>query len=356
MDKRAFDFLQELIDTPSPSGFEAPVQKLIRRQFENIADEVRTDVHGNVIAVMNPRAKLRVMLAGHCDEIGFMVQHVTDAPPTGFIRFSAVGGIDPAIVAGQRVVIHNTKGPVNGVVGREPIHLIEQKDRGKAQQLHKLWIDIGAKDRQDALKSVEIGDPITFDVGVHPLKNNLVAARGFDDRIGAFIIVEAMRKLKGKKLDVAVYGVSTVQEELGLRGARTSAFGIEPHIGIAVDVGFASDYPTADKSRIGVITLGDGPILNRGANINPVVGQMLVDIAKAKKIPYQMAGAPKATGTDANAMQINRTGAATALVSVPNRYMHTPVEVISKDDVDNCIKLLTAFCRELKANTDFTPV
>jgi putative aminopeptidase FrvX len=355
MDKRAFDFLKKLIDTPSPSGFEAPAQKLIRRQFENIADEVRTDVHGNVIAVMNPRAKLRVMLAGHCDEIGFMVQHVTDSPPTGFIRFSAIGGIDPAIVSGQRVVIHNANGPVRGVVGRGPIHMMEEKDRGKTQQLHKLWIDIGAKDREDALEAVEIGDPITFDVGIHELKNDLVAARGFDDRIGAFVIVEAMRRLKGKKLNVAIYGVSTVQEELGLRGARTSAFGIEPHVGIAVDVGFASDYPSADKSRIGVIKLGAGPILHRGANINPVAGRMLVDAAKAGKIPYQMAGVPRATGTDANAMQINRAGAAAALVSVPNRYMHTPVEVVSKDDVDNCIKLLAAFCRGLKAKTDFTP-
>jgi len=355
MNKEAFDFLNILTDTPSPSGFETPVQKLIRERLENIADDVRTDVHGNVISVINPGADLRVMLAGHCDEIGFMVQHVTDSPPRGYVYFSAIGGIDPAIVAGQRVVIHSAKGPVNGVVGRKPIHMMEKEERGKPEKLHKLWIDIGAKDEKDALKSIAIGDPITFDVGLRQLKNNLLAARGFDDRIGAFVVVETMKRLKGKKLDVAVYGVSTVQEEIGLRGARTSAFGIDPHVGIAVDVGFASDYPSADKKRIGDVKVGKGPILNRGANINPVVGRMLVDVAGAKKIPYQMTGSPRATGTDANVMQINRAGAATALVSVPNRYMHTPVEVVSKDDVDNCIKLLAEFCRALKSDTDFTP-
>jgi len=355
MDKKAFDFLKKLTDTPSPSGFEEPVQKLIREELENIADEVRTDVHGNVISVINPGAELRVMLAGHADEIGFMVQHVTDTPPKGYVYFSAIGGIDSAIVAGQRVVIHSAKGPVNGVVGRKPIHLMEKDERGKPEKLHNLWIDIGAKDEKDALKSVAIGDPITFDVGLRELKNNLLAARGFDDRIGAFVVVETMRRLKGKKLDVAVYGVSTVQEEIGLRGARTSAFGIDPHVGIAVDVGFASDYPSADRKRIGDVKVGKGPILNRGANINPVVGQMLTDIAKAKRVPYQMTGAPRATGTDANVMQISRAGAATALVSVPNRYMHTPVEIVSKTDVDNCSKLLAAFCRALKTGTDFTP-
>ena len=355
MNQKSFDFLRQLIDTPSPSGFEEPVQKLIREKLEEITDDVRTDVHGNVISVINPDAELRVMLAGHCDEIGFMVQHITDVPPTGYIRFSAIGGVDPAIVAGQRVIIHNAEGPVNGVVGRQPIHLLETEQRGKTQKLHQMWIDIGAKDRNDALKSVEIGDPITFDVGLREMKNNMLAARGFDDRIGAFVVVEAMRLLKGKKLNVAVYGVSTVQEELGLRGARTSAYDIDPHVGIAVDVGFASDYPSADKSRIGIVKIGSGPILNRGANINPVVGRMLVDVAKTAKIPYQMAGSPRATGTDANVMQINRAGSATALVSVPNRYMHTPVEVISKDDVDNCSKLLAAFCRALKSDAEFIP-
>jgi putative aminopeptidase FrvX len=352
MDQEAFHFLRKLIESPSPSGFEAPVQKLIRERLESVADEVRTDVHGNVISVINPGAERRVMLAGHCDEVGFMVQHVTDE---GYIYFAAVGGIDAAIVPAQRVVIHNARGPVDGVVGRTAVHLMEKEEREKPRKLHEMWIDIGARDKADALASVDIGDPITFKAGLCEMKNNVLVARGFDDRIGAFVVVEAMRLLKGCKPDAAVYGVSTVQEELGLRGARTSAFGIDPHVGVAVDVGFASDYPTADKNRIGDVKIGGGPILHRGANINHIVGQMLIDTAKANDIPYQMAAEPKATGTDANAMQVNRAGSATGLVSVPNRYMHTPVEICSKDDIDNSSKLLAAFCMEIKADSDFIP-
>jgi len=357
MEKESFDFLKKLIDTPSPSGFEAPVQRLIRERLEGVADEIRTDVHGNVIAAINPKAELRVMLAGHCDEIGLMVQHFGYIPSAddGYIYFSAIGGIDAAILSGQRVVIHNAKGPVPGVIGRNPIHLMEQDERDKPEKLHKLYIDIGAKDKKDAMKAVEIGDPITIDVGMRELRNGLVAARGFDDRVGAFVVLETLRLLKGKKLNVAVYGVSTVQEELGLRGARTSAFGIDPHVGIAVDVGFATDHPGGAKSKVGDVTLGRGPILHRGPNINHVLGRMLVETAKARKIPYQMTAEPRATGTDANAMQINRAGCAAALVSVPNRYMHTPVEVVSKDDVDNCSKLLAEFCRTLKADANFIP-
>ena len=352
MDNETFDFLRQLIETPSPSGFEAPAQRLVRQRLEQVADEVRTDVHGNVISAINPGGELRVMLAGHCDEIGLMVQHVLDG---GFIRVAAIGGIDPAVVAGQRLVIHSANGPVHGVIGRKAIHHMEKDERGKPMKLHELWVDIGAKDRDDALASVEIGDPATFNVGLTELKNNVLTARGFDDRVGAFVMVETMRLLKQSRPDVAVYGVSTVQEELGLRGARTSAFGIDPHIGVAIDVGFASDYPGADKDRIGDVKIGAGPLLHRGPNINHVVGRMLVDVAKANDIPYQMSGEPRATGTDANAMQINRAGAATALVSVPNRYMHTPVEICSKDDIDNCSKLLAAFCAQIKPDIDLVP-
>ncbi|HUS58298.1 MAG TPA: M42 family metallopeptidase [Planctomycetota bacterium] len=352
MEQEAFDFLKRMLETPSPSGFEMPVQKLVRERLQGVADEISTDVHGNVIAAVNPGAPLRVMLAGHCDEIGLMVQHVLD---DGFINFSAIGGVDTAILAGQRVVIHNARGPVAGVVGRKPIHLLEKEERDKPEKIHKMWIDIGAKNKDDAMQAVEIGDPITVAVGVMEMRNGLVAARGFDDRIGAFVVIETLRRLKGQKLNVAVYGVSTVQEELGLRGARTSAFGIDPHVGIAVDVGFATDHPAAEKAQVGDVKLGLGPVLHRGPNINHVAGRMLIEAAKANSIPYQMTAEPRATGTDANAMQINRAGCAAALMSVPNRYMHTPVEVVSKDDVENCSRLLAEFCKALAADTSFIP-
>ncbi len=364
MEKKSVDFLKKVVETASPSGFEQPVQKLIRRHMEKSCDEVSTDVHGNVIGVINPKAKLRVMLAGHADEIGLMVTHISD---DGYIYFSAIGGWDPVIPAGHQVIVHNDRGAVPGVIGKKPIHLIETEERNKAPKLHEMWIDIGAKDRKDCEKTVAIGDPITINMNFLRLRNDLVAARAFDDRVGSFVVAEVMRNLtknrlqasglrrQNKKLSVAVYGVSTVQEEIGLRGARTSCFGIDPQVGIAIDVGFASDYPSVDKNRLGEVKLGKGPILNRGANINPVVGRGLVEVAGKKRIPYQMAAAPRATGTDANAMQVSRSGVATALVSVPNRYMHTPIEVVSLKDIDNTVKLLVAYLESMSSQMDFRP-
>ncbi len=348
------DFLKSIVEVPSPSGFEQPVRELISNRMKVFCDEVRHDVMGNVIGVLNPGAKIRVMLAGHCDEIGMMVKNITKE---GYVYFAAIGGIDPTLLAGQRVLIHNEKGDVPGVIGKKAIHLMEKDELGKAPTIHDLWIDVGAKDKKAAEKLVAVGDCATVDAGFLRLDRDIVAARGFDDRCGAFAVAEAMRLLAAdrKKLKVAVYGVATTQEEIGLRGARTSAFGIDPHAGIAVDVGFASDYPTADKNRVGDVSIGKGPIISKGANINPVLGQMLVDAAKRKKIPYQMEGAPRGTGTDANAMQMTRAGVATALVSVPNRYMHTPVEVVSLRDLENTSKLMAATVLAIKASQDFTP-
>lgn len=352
MKKASLDFLKDLLEQPSPSGFEQPVQKVWRRQMKRYADEVYTDVHGNAIAVLNPRGKPRVMLAGHCDEVGFMVNFINDE---GFIYFAAIGGVDAGLVSARRVKIFTEKGVINGVVGRKAIHMMDQEERKKVPEMHKLWIDIGAKDKKEAEKLVSIGDPIIFNVGFEMLRNDLAVSRGFDDRIGSFAVAETLRILVGKKPKAAVYAVSTVQEELGMRGARTSAFGIDPDVGIAVDVGNASDFPGADKQKAGEMKLGMGPVIVKGANINPVVGKGLLAAARKSKIPFQTLGAPRATGTDANAMQINRAGVAAGLVSVPNRYMHTPVEMISLNDLDSTSKLIAAYIMGLTAKTDFTP-
>ena len=352
MQKESLDLLREMIGIASPSGYEWNIQEVLRRRMKHYCDEVRLDVNANAIGVINPDAPYRVMLSGHCDEIGFMIMHIDDK---GFLYFSSVGGVDPAVVSGQRVIIHAAKGPVFGVIGRKPIHLLESEERGKPVKLHELWIDIGAKKRKDAEKAVAIGDYATFEVGLVEMKNDLVAGRGFDDRAGAFVVLETLRRLKGRKLKVGVYGVTSVQEELGLRGARTSAYSIDPHVGIAVDVGFASDFPGCDPKRTGECVLGKGPTLHRGPNINPVLGRMLEDIAAKRKIPIQVTAEPRATGTDANAIQVNRGGVAAALISVPNRYMHTPVEVISLEDVDNASRLLVEFLLELKPGTRFIP-
>ena len=352
MDKDSLAFLEQLVNTPSPSGYEQPAQRLMRERFGAYADSVRTDVHGNVIAALNVSAPLRVMLSGHIDEIGLMVHHISEE---GFLYVAAIGGLDPVVAAAQRVVVHGASGPVAGVIGRKAIHLTDPKERGKAVRMHKLFIDIGAKSRKDAEKVVHIGDPATFDAGMTRLRNDLVTARGFDDRMGAFVVAETLRKLKGKKLKVAVHAVSTVQEEIGARGARTSCYGIDPHAGIAVDVGHGTDTPDAEKTRVGDFRCGAGPIVTRGANINPPLYAMIIQAARSAKIAVQIEGAPAGTGTDANVMQISRAGVAAALVSVPCRYMHSPCEVISLKDLDAASSLLAAVIARMPAQMDFTP-
>jgi endoglucanase len=320
--------------------------------MKDYCDEIRLDVHGNAIGTINPKAPVRLMLAGHCDEIGLMIMHVDDK---GFLYFASVGGMDPGVAIGQRVRVHAKNGPVFGVIGRKPIHLMEKDEIDKSPKMHDLWIDIGAKNKKDAQTAVAVGDYATIDVGLTPLKHGVVTGRGFDDRVGAFVVVETLRRLKGRTVAVGVYGVSTVQEELGLRGARTSAFGLDPHIGIAIDVGFATDFPGSEPKRVGESHLGKGVLLHRGPNINPVLGDLLEKTARRKRIPWQMVAEPRPTGTDANAMQINRSGVAAALVSVPCRYIHTPVEVISLDDLDNASRLLAEFAADLREPLDFIP-
>jgi endoglucanase len=353
MDKDSMIFLQRLMDTPSPSGFEAEIQQCVRERMTPFTKDVETDVHGNVIGRLNRGAPLRVMLAGHCDEIGFLVQHISDK---GFLYVVPVGGVDISLMPGRRVFIHNQKQKVLGVIGKKPIHLMTDEDRKKIPKAHEIWVYIGAKNKKDTEKKVEVGDIVTVAESFSLMDNGLAVSRAFDDKIGAFVVTETLCRLsRVKGLQVEVAAVSTTQEEIGLRGARTSAYGIDPHVGIAVDVGFASDHPGVEKEIVGDVRLGAGPILHKGANINPVVGRLLAETARKKKIPFQMTAEPRASGTDANAIQITRSGVAAALVSIPNRYMHTPVEMVSLDDVENAVRLLAEFVRALRPDMDFTP-
>ena len=354
MRPESLQFLRNLIETPSPSGFEQPVQRVVREYVAPYADEVKTDVHGNVIAVKNPGGYPRLMLAGHCDQIGMMIQHVTD---DGYLYFAAIGGIDPAIMPGIPVVVHNERGSVRGVIGRKPIHLLSAAERDKPRlEISEMFIDIGAADKDEAKTVVDIGDSATFDLHFEDLMGGLVAGPGFDDKVGSFVIMEALRLIGKKKLNCAVYAVSTVQEELGLRGARTAAFSIDPQAGIAVDVTHGSDYPGCDCKKTGECKLKAGPTIARGPNINPVLQKLLQKTAEDKKIPWQPEPEPRATGTDANSIQISRGGVATALVSIPNRYMHTPVEVIALEDLESAAKLLAETLLKIKKNVDFTPM
>jgi putative aminopeptidase FrvX len=354
MRPESLTFLKDIVNVPSPSGYEERAAEIYRQYTKQFADEVRTDVHGNVVAILNPKAKMKIMLAGHMDEIGFIVHYIGD---DGMLYFSQIGGHDSAIVVGQRVWVHGSK-KVAGVIGRKAIHLLEDDERKKKPELKDMWIDIGAASRAEAEKVVSLGDVVTYQSEFQELLGGRATARGFDDKIGSFIVAEALRLLKSKKgLDpaVGVYAVATVQEEIGLRGARTSAFGLDPQTGLAVDVNHAIDYPGMSKSRYGQMDVGKGPSVMRGANINPMVFKLITEAGKAEKIPFQVDVAAGGTGTDANAMQVSRAGIATGLLGVPLRYMHTPCEVLSLVDVEDCARLMAAYCRAVKPNTDFTP-
>ncbi len=354
MRKESLKFLKDLISAPSPSGFEEPAAEVYRAYTGTLADKVHTDVHGSVWAVLNPDAKMKVMLAGHMDEIGFIVHYISD---DGLLYFSGVGGHDPVVPVGQRVWIHGKK-RVPGIIGRKPVHLIEAADREKAPKLHELWIDVGASTRAEVEEVLSLGDPVTYQYAFEQLLGDRAAGRGFDNRVGSFVVAETLRLLKndgGLDPKVGVYAVATVQEEIGLRGARTSAFGIDAQSGLAFDVNFAIDHPGVSKERYGQLDVGKGPSVSRGANTNPVVFKMVCEAAKKDGIPIQVSVEPGATGTDANAMQVSRGGMATGLLGVPLRYMHTPCELLSLKDVEECARLMAGYCRLVKPNTDFTP-
>jgi len=352
MRQESLKFLKGLLATPSPSGCEERIQKVCKAYASSFADEIYKDVHGNQYHVLNKDAKTRIMLAGHVDEIGLMVNTIDEK---GFIGFVPIGGVDPAVLGGQRVEVHSADGAVPGVIGRKAIHLTPEKDRGRALEMHQMWIDIGTKSKKETEKLVSIGDPVTIDAGFLELQNGNIVARALDDRVGAFTVLEALRLLKGRKLNVAVYAVTTVQEEIGLRGATTSAYGCNPHAGVAVDVAWATDHPLGEGKRYGETAIGSGPILSRGPNINPVVRKGLVDTAKKKNLPIQHFAMPRGTGTDANAMQLSRGGVATALVGIPNRYMHTPVELCNLKDIENAAILIAEWISSLKASPNFIP-
>ena len=354
MQKETFAFLKELEETPSVSGFEQPAMALIRKRMKPFADSIETDVHGNLIVGINIKGSPRVMLAGHCDQIGLMIRMVSDE---GYLYFNAVGGIDTTVLPGTRVTIHNNRGAVEGVIGRKPIHLMKPEERNQAKvEMQDLWIDIGVKNKEEALKRVAIADPVTYRLGMERLGDDYVTSPGLDDKVGAFAVMEAARLAAGnKKLKCALYAVATVQEEIGLRGARTSCYGIDPLVGIAVDVTHATDNPGADKRISGDVAMGRGPVIERGPNINPVLGDLLTETAIKGKIPHQIDAASGATGTDANAIQISRSGVATALVSIPNRYMHTQVEVVSLTDLENVAKLLAETVARIDAKMSFIP-
>ncbi|MFA7059602.1 MAG: M42 family metallopeptidase [Pedobacter sp.] len=356
MRKESLKFLEKLLDAPSPSGYEQPAQRVFRDYVAPFCDDLTTDVMGNVFGRIVGKGKNlpRVMIVGHTDEIGLQVKYIDDK---GFLYFAAVGGVDAHLTPGKRVNIHTSTGSLAGVIGKKPIHLMDNKDRETVVKLEAQYIDIGARDKKEAQKLIRVGDAVTFDSTFTRLAGDRVASRGFDDKAGCFVVAEVLRLVaaSAKKPAVDLYGVSSVQEEIGLRGGTTSCYTVNPDIGICVEVDFATDQPDVEKKHNGEVGLGKGPILTRGANINPNLFELLSSTAEKEKIAVQLTANPRATGTDANVMQISRNGVATALVKIPLRYMHTPVETISLGDLENAAKLIVAALDRITSREEFIP-
>ena len=346
-------FMETLLRSASPTGYEVGAAKVFRDYLSDVCS-VRCDVLGNTIASLNESAPMRVMMSGHYDEIGFQIVYISEE---GLLYFRPNGGIDKLNVPSSEVDILTAKGKVPGVIGKKPIHLLKPKERDCAVELHDMWIDIGAANRAEAEELVSIGDPVVMRENFRMLNANRFISKGCDDKIGAFIVAETMRRLAKRKLNVAVFGVGSVQEEVGLRGATVSCFGIDPQVGFGIDVGFATDLPDIPKRQYGDIILGKGIILSKSCDNNIVLGEILRKTAKDNAIAIQESTAHRATGgTDTAAIQMTRAGVATALLSVPNRYMHSQVEMCDLRDAEAAIELLTETIASFSGDESFIPV
>ena len=356
LNEQSVQFLKRLLDTPGPSGFEAAPARVWREEASGFA-AVRGDVAGNSIAEVEGGGGPTIMLAGHIDEIGFIVNYIDD---DGFIYVGPIGGWDPQVLVGQRVRIAGTGGEggdVLGVVGKKPIHLMKPDEREKASKFTDLWIDIGATSRDEAAERVSVGDAGVLDARALDFPNGRLVSRSIDDRIGAFVVLEALRRYAEKPGAARVAAVATTQEEIAYRhggGALVCASCLGPKMAIVVDVTFSTDHPTLEKKELGDHKLGGGPVLARGSIISPVVFRLLREAADRRGLSYSIQAAGRDTSTDADAIHVAREGVATGLVSVPNRYMHSPNEMVSLADLDAAAELLAETCRLVTAETDFT--
>ena len=346
----SYEFLKRLLSTPGPSGNEGAAAKVWREEAGGFA-EVRGDRMGNSFATVNPGGSPRVMLSGHIDEIGLMVTHIDEK---GLLRFTGVGGWDPQVLVGQRVRIHASNGEVVGVIGKKAIHVMEPEERKKVSEIKSLWIDIGARDGDEAKGMVRVGDVGVVDQDLLELPNDRIASRSLDNRMGAFVVLEALRLLSEEEgVNAEVVAVASVQEEIGLYGARGAAFGLDPDAAIAVDVTHATDTPGVSKNENGDHALGSGPVIKRASNLSPIVSDGLIAAAEEAGIGYTLEADARSTGTDADAIQFTRAGIATGLVSAPNRYMHSPNEIVELGDLENCARLISLYVKGLGPDTDF---
>lgn len=346
------NLLKALLEARSPSGAEYEAQKVLEKTIKPLADEMQKDSMGNRFFTLNKQGSPSLMLAGHMDELAFIVSYVDDK---GFIYFETIGGHDTNVISGRRVSILSSKGVIPGVTGKRAVHLLSPEERKKSPEVHKIWIDIGCESKEETLSKISIGDLIIYEHSFSVLANNRATARAFDNKAGCYVVMETLARVakNKRKLSAKLTSVATVQEEIGVRGAISSSFSVNPDVAIAVDVSHATDHPDCDLKKFGEFHLGGGPIIAKGPNINPIVYEQLVECAKKLKIPYQIGAESRPTGTDARAIQTTRNGVPTGLISLPLRYMHTPSEVMDLNDIENAVKLLTEFTLSLKKNQSF---
>ncbi len=354
METQAFEFLKNLLEAPGVSGAEHEVQQVVATYAKSFGANLRSDLHGNLIVSANETSETRMMFAGHADQIGLIVSYIDD---NGFIFTQTVGGWDPQQLIGQTVVIWSQNGGVPGVISRKAIHLLDEAERKKVVDPRALWIDIGCSSRAETEALVRVGDTATLKLGLTRLRNDRITGPAMDNRTGLWVVVEGLRRaMLAGSLKAGVFAVATVQEEIGLRGAQTAAYSINPHIGIAVDVTHATDCPDIDPKQQGTVGLGKGAVIVRGPNMSPMVSSRLVELAQKNAIAHQITALGKAAPNDSNPLQVSRGGVATGLVAVPNRYMHSAVETVSLLDLEHCANLLSTFACSVSSAEEFLPM
>lgn len=343
--------LDALIRVPAPSGYETPAAEVWREAAGEFG-EVSTDVLGSSTVRVGPGGDAPTLaVVGHIDEIGLFISHIDDE---GFLWFGPIGGWDPQNLVGQRVIVRGRDGEVVGVIGKKPIHLLEPDDRKKPAEIKSMHIDIGATDKDEAMKMVSVGDPAVLAAEPLNLPNERLVSRSLDNRLGSFVALEVARRLAAADLlKIDVVGAAVVQEEIGLFGSLTTGFSLAPEVAIAVDVTHATDAPGISKQENGDHALGSGPVVARGSTLSPKVADLLRDTAEAEGIDFTFEASGRYTGTDADSLQVARGGIATGLVSIPLRYMHSSVEMVSLADVEGVIELIVAFARGLAPDQSF---
>jgi putative aminopeptidase FrvX len=348
------DFLHALLTATGPSGYETPAAQIWRESARSFSQDVEWDTVGSSVArvaAAEPEGAPLIGLVGHIDEIGLVVKHITEE---GVLRFGTIGGWDPQILVGQRATVETANGPIPGVVGRKPIHLLEEEERKQVAKFEQMYIDIGANGRDDAARLVAVGDPAVIAAQPVELANGRIASKAMDNRLGAYIVLEAARRVAaegGTRWNIA--SVAAAQEETTFAGARTTAFKLDLQACIVVDVTFAADLPDSDVAKSGSAKLGKGVQIARGATLHPRMAELLMEAAEAENIPYTVAVPGRSSGTDADAIHFARAGVPCGLVSVPLRYMHSPVETVQLADVEHAIELLAATCMRMDPAEDF---